>query len=322
MPVEDEIRAVQLIFRLYTRRRLGCRAIATYLNDRGLHRRGAHRKADTTPRMQPWSHKTVADVLTNRVYLGEVHFREIIALKAHDAVIDEAVFDLAQEIPAQGGEAPKKAGSPSDYHLTGKITCPACKRRYVGTNAVGRSRTYRYYTCWTRSRYGVDHCAAPRIDADALDGMVLDAIRHFYTNCLDDARQAIAASRSKHLQARSGREQDLTVVAEELATKEAIVDRYLTDYENNKIDHETVAARVEKISEQIRQLRHQRDELAFMLDLDTETPDDSHLIEIRTASSRSSTAAPLRSARRCVRQCSPSSASTTASPQRPSSGFH
>jgi hypothetical protein len=66
-----------------------------------------------------------------------------------------------------------------------------------------------------------------------------------------------------------------------LAAKEAIVDKYLTDYETNKIDHDTVATRIEKISEQIRQLRHQRDELMFMLDLDAETPDDSHLPAIR-----------------------------------------
>lgn len=67
---------------------------------------------------------------------------------------------------------------------------------------------------------------------------------------------------------------------EQLAVKEAIVDRYLTTYETNKIDHDTVASRVEKISEQIRQLRHQRDGLAFMLDLDGESRDDSHLTEI------------------------------------------
>src|SRR5262249_39594329 len=138
-----------------------------------------------------------------------------------------------------------------------------------------------YYTCWTRSRYGVDHCAAPRIDADALDRMVLDVVRDFYTNCLDEARQALAAVRSQHQQARAGQQRDLSAIEEELAAKEAIVDRYLTDYETNKIDHDTVAARIEKISGQIRQLRHQRDELTFMLDLDAETTDDSHLTAIR-----------------------------------------
>jgi hypothetical protein len=43
-----------------------------------------------------------------------IHFREVIARKAHDVVIDEATFDLAQEILAQRGEAPKKAGSLSE----------------------------------------------------------------------------------------------------------------------------------------------------------------------------------------------------------------
>jgi site-specific DNA recombinase len=220
------------------------------------------------------------------------------------------VTDQARRRGSQEGR------QPSDYHLTGKLTCPACKRRYVGTNAVGRNRTYRHYTCWTRSRYGVDHCAAPRVDADALDGMVLDAVRDLYANHLDEARQAIAASRSQHQQARAGRERDLASVEEHLAAKEAIVDRYLTENENNKIDHDTVAARVEKISDQIRQLRHQRDELAFMLDLDAEGPDDSHLTEIRdriveiiesgATPERKQNGVVITVPRHCARRCSPS----------------
>jgi Recombinase zinc beta ribbon domain len=152
---------------------------------------------------------------------------------------------------------------------------------YVGTNAYGRSRTYRYYTCWTRSRYGVDHCAAPRIDADALDAKVLDAVRDFYTNRLDQARSAIAAAQAQHRQARAAYEEDLATVEQQLAAKEAIVDRYLGEYEDNKIDRDTVARRIEKISEQIPQLRHQRDELAFLLDAASDEPDGTHLVEIR-----------------------------------------
>jgi hypothetical protein len=47
-----------------------------------------------------------------------------------------------------------------------------------------------------------------------------------------------------------------------------VVDRYLTEYEDNKIDRDTVARRIEKISEQIRQLRHQRDEMIFLLEVE------------------------------------------------------
>ncbi len=280
--LDDEITIVKLIFRLYTRRRLGCRAIATHLNERNLVRRRAHRKAVAQPGTQPWSHKTVTDVLTNRVYLGEVRFRDIVAIDAHAAVIEPATFDLAQHILTERGEMPaKKATASSDYHLTGKINCPVCSHRYLGTNAHGRSRTYRYYTCFTRNRYGVDRCSAPRIDADTLDAQVLAALRDFYTNHLDEAEQAIAAARDEQHQARAGHAHELNQVQEQLAAKEAVVDRYLTDYEDNKIDRETVARRIDTLSDQIRQLRHRSDELTFLVDLSDQEPDTSHLAKIR-----------------------------------------
>jgi site-specific DNA recombinase len=280
--IDDEITIVKLIFYLYTRRRLGCRAIATHLNERNLLRRRAHRKAVTQPGTQPWSHKTVTDVLTNRVYLGEVHFREIVAVDAHAAVIDPATFDLAQKVLAERGEMPaKKAMASSDYHLTGKITCPACNQRYLGTNAYGRSRTYRYYTCFTRNRYSVDRCSAPRIHADTLDALVLDALRDFYTNHLDEAERAIADARNEQHQARDGYAHELAEVQEQLAAKEEVVDRYLTEYEDNKLDRETVARRIEKLSDQIRQLRHRRDELTYLTDIDDQDLSTSYLTEIR-----------------------------------------
>ncbi len=156
----DEAPVVAEIFRLYTYRRLGTRAIAGQLNQRGLRRRSAI----------AWSHKTVADILVNRVYLGEIHFRDIVVDHAHAALVEPETFAEAQRILAIRGENPaRKAAAFSDYHLTGKVTCPRCGRHYVGTNATGRSRVYRYYTCTTRSNYGVTHCPAPRIDADTLD---------------------------------------------------------------------------------------------------------------------------------------------------------
>jgi site-specific DNA recombinase len=269
---EAEEKIINEIFRLYTRHRLGTRAIAHDLNDRKMYRRHG----------RPWSHKTVADVLVNRIYLGEIRFRQVLANDAHQAFIDPATFDLAQRILAQRGESPsRKAAGSSDYHLTGKLTCPRCGRTYLGTNAVGRSRTYRYYTCFTRSRYGVEHCAAPRIDADALDALVVTALRDFYTEQLDLAQDAVAAARAKRHQARSGLEGERASIEDQLAAKEAVVDKYLTDYEDNKIDRDAVARRVDKLAEQIRQLRQRRDELSFILDMDADEADDTYLIDLR-----------------------------------------
>ena len=121
----------------------------------------------------------------------------------------------------------------------------------------------------------------PRIDADTLDAQVLAVLRDFYTNHLHEAEQAIAAARDDQRQARAGYTLELAELQEQLATREAVVDRYLTEYEDNKIDRETVASRIEKLSDQIRQLRHRRDELIFLTDIDDQASDTSYLAEIR-----------------------------------------
>lgn len=69
--------------------------------------------------------------------------------------------------------------SGSDYHLTGLITCPACGHKFIGTAATGRNRVYRYYTCFSRVRYGTHGCQAQRLPADALDTAVLNSLATF-----------------------------------------------------------------------------------------------------------------------------------------------
>jgi hypothetical protein len=105
--------------------------------------------------------------------------------------------------------------------------------------------------------------------------------RSTHSNHLDEAEQAIAAARDQQNEARDGYTQELAEVQEQLAAKEEVVDRYLTEYEYNKIDRKTVARRIEKLSEQIRQLRHRRDELTFLTDIDDQDLSTSYLTEIR-----------------------------------------
>lgn len=268
----DEAAVVKEIFTLYTYRRLGTRAVAKTLNDRGLRRRSG----------RAWSFKTVTDALTNRAYLGEVHFRDIAVQAAHEPIIDQATFDLADRILLERGENPATwAGAASDYYLSGKIGCPGCKRTYLGTSANGRSRAYRYYTCFTRSRYGVDHCPAPRIDADRLDDEVLAALHDFYTNRVDLITETIDAARRDHREARGRYETELATTKTQLAAKEAIVDKYLADYEDNKIDKDAVARRINKVSEEIQQLRHRRDELQLSIDTEPDELTPTDLAAIR-----------------------------------------
>jgi len=109
-------------------------------------------------------------MLASRLYLGEVGYRDIAVANAHPALVDVELFNQCQRILQARGEAhSQRAASSSDYHLTGRITCPHCGNKYVGTSATGKPRRYRYYTCFARTRYGRTGCTAERIDADLLD---------------------------------------------------------------------------------------------------------------------------------------------------------
>ncbi len=93
----------------------------------------------------------------------------VTATDAHRALVEVDLFEQCQRILDARGEAhSQRAASNSDYHLTGLITCPRCGSKYVGTSAPGKLRRYRYYTCFSRTRYGTAGRGGVRIDADLL----------------------------------------------------------------------------------------------------------------------------------------------------------
>lgn len=81
----------------------------------------------------------------------------------HEPLVDRELFDKAQGILAERGEDySRRASNPSDYLLSGVVVC----HHYTGTAARGRNARYRYYTCFTRQRYGTARCDADRLPAE------------------------------------------------------------------------------------------------------------------------------------------------------------
>lgn len=74
----DEATLIPVIFEQYVGKRLGSRSIANLLTERG-HRARANR---------PWSFRGVLTVLRNRVYLGEVFFRDTWHPAPHPRLMD------------------------------------------------------------------------------------------------------------------------------------------------------------------------------------------------------------------------------------------
>src|SRR5215208_3717764 len=73
----------------------------------------------------------------------------------------------------------------------------------------------------------------------------------------------------------------LATINAQLTKVEAAVDRYLSDYEDNALDRDILARRVDTLASQARQLRRRRDELLLNLDAEPDQPDPAELAAIR-----------------------------------------
>lgn len=268
--VIDEERAglVREIFDLYTSKRLGTRAIANRLNERGSRTRTGG----------PWSAHTIRWLLTNPAYIGQVSFRDTTVRNAHEPIIDANTFTVAERLLAARGETrTHRAVSSSEYHLTGRIRCPHCHKGFIGTAAHGRTKTYRYYTCWTRARYGTATCAADRLNADAADTALFANMSAFYREHRDlIAAAATEADTARHA-ATDRHRAELTRVEKEITRTGIAIDRYLTAFENNALDPTLLQDRLTALRAKTTQLQARRDELSELLDNAPVMPSDAEL---------------------------------------------
>ncbi|MGC4895468.1 recombinase family protein [Micromonospora sp. DT31] len=250
----DEAPILRDIFRLYTRDRVGTRAIATILNERGVPNRTGKK----------WSGHTINRILDNPAYVGDIAYRDVYVPDAHDALIDRDTFQRAQDIAAARGDVQtQRAMSDSDYYLTGLLTCPRCGQRYIGTSANGRTRRYRYYTCFTRTRYGKHAtCDAPRLPADDLDNAILKALHDFYATAEPVLTAMIERAHTQRASTTDDRSAELTALAHQITTTEAAIDRYHTAFENGTMDDTTAGPRIRELRQQLAQLHTRHAELA------------------------------------------------------------
>jgi site-specific DNA recombinase len=107
-------------------------ALAGWLKDELVHapRGGTH-----------WSHSTIAQVLRNRVYLGEQRHGELVKASAHEAILSEAEFDAAQV--AKPMRTPEPKAYSSGALLAGLARCAGCG--HTLKIVVGYGGRLRYY---------------------------------------------------------------------------------------------------------------------------------------------------------------------------------
>src|SRR5262249_26263258 len=249
---------------LYLNRRLGARNIANWLNQHGHRTRGG----------KPWSFKLIFTVLRNRVYLGEVFFRDRWFPAPHDPLVDAEVFNRVQSLLDERGEDhARRRSNPSDYLLGGLVVCAACGHHHLGTAAQGKIYRYRYYTYYSRQRYGSDTCAAERVDVARLDEAVLEAPLHTYLEAplhtYEDERvleEAVQGYLARSRAARPNQREQLAAVQAEIRRSEEALDRYFNAFEAGKMDDDLCRPRIEALTERLRALRARNSELGAAIE--------------------------------------------------------
>lgn len=172
----EEVRIVKRMFNLYIERNLGVKGIAALLNEEGIQRRG-----------NLWSIQNVYLILTNPVYMGQKLFnqrewktrqkkdeQEIIRISV-PSIVSEEIFELVQEKMASRSPQkshPRRLTSPR--LLTGILRCGECGAAM--TLATGKSNTYFYYRCTTRTRKHLDLCSSKMVSMEKFDRLVLNAL--------------------------------------------------------------------------------------------------------------------------------------------------
>ena len=257
VPHKHEAPVVRTLFQLYTRDLLGSTTIARILNERGYRNTNGG----------TWSAYQVLRILANRMYIGELTFRDITTIDCHTPLIDADTFAKAERITAErNAERSQLRANSSDYDLTGKMRCPTCGAAMVGSRNHGRSKIYRYYMCYNRARYDSSKCDGYRLDADAAETAVLKALATFYRDNHALIAAAVAEAQRQHHAGHSTQHDELTTTRAKITETNAKIDRYLDAFENGTIDPEAVGQRITALRDTVRQLTGRRDELISAID--------------------------------------------------------
>lgn len=145
-----------------------------------------------------WSQKTIHNVLSNSIYIGNVRFNGNEYRGEHDSIVPKELYDAAQDRLAVRNGLYKKCAAVSGRRnlLSGLIWCARCGARFGGRHHRKQNYNYSYYMCYSRSKQAASMIRADDCDNDIwrmddLDGLVLAQIESLATD--PDALEAASS---------------------------------------------------------------------------------------------------------------------------------
>jgi site-specific DNA recombinase len=179
---DDEAARVREIFELYLNR------LSLIETVKELDRRGWTTKRWTTRKGherggKPFNKNSLFKLLTNRIYVGKITYKDEAYDGEHPAIVDEEIFERAQRLLKRNG----RSGAPYVRNrfgavLKGLVRCVPCECGMVPTHATkttsgGGNKRYRYYVCQNAQSRGWHNCPSPSVPAPELERFVVEQVK-------------------------------------------------------------------------------------------------------------------------------------------------
>ncbi|MFH1468344.1 MAG: recombinase family protein [Pseudomonadota bacterium] len=259
---EEEAALLRAVFDRYLELRSAPK-LAAWLNEQG-HRQKRYdstRKGATGGRR--FSTAAVLHMLRNRLYLGEIPYKDQTFNGHHPAIVGQQTFDRVQAVLA--GNAKHRRGPPLkaqyDYLLTGIARC-SCGFSLTTSAGTGRGgKLYPYYRCVGVSKAPSGHdCRIKQVGAEDLEREVLDVVRQAARDPELQAEAAAEANRMADERLRPLRER-VDTLRRDLEQVEAQAHQVFGQILRSGLGESTTARQVlEELEARARQLRQAHSE--------------------------------------------------------------
>lgn len=246
IPDLDEKQIVERVFYLYAEKKMGAKSIAVSLNKHGFRTRNGH----------PFSTSLVLSVVTNPFYTGKIKWGREIFPGNHTPLIDERIFNQAQQILSQRpGNPSLRRSNSSNYPLSGLLRCQKCGRYLVGVSAHGRSRVYQYYACPGKFKYG--ECQLENLPRETIDTNILSQVRKLFedSQLISRILQRVNIKRAEKLPKKQA---ELRSIERQISQKRGIMQKYLSAFESGALQARSLNERVKEIEDEIALLKERK----------------------------------------------------------------
>jgi len=128
---------------------------------------------------KPWGKNSLYKLLTNRIYLGKMTYKDEVHEGEHPAIVDEDLFERVQRLLKRNSRSGgKHVRNRFGAVLKGLVRCVPCGCAMVPTHTTRNgNKRYRYYVCAGAQSRGWHTCPSPSVPAPELERFVVDQIK-------------------------------------------------------------------------------------------------------------------------------------------------